>query len=165
MNVHKRNLLVARSERILIITTAWLLIIGCATFRSGTEMPTVNVSSIRALPSEGIAPRFEIGLHIINPNRSPLKLRGIAYTLSLEGHKLVTGVANDLPIIDGYGEGDVTLVASTSLLSSIRFFTDLVNTQRDAITYELNAKLDLGGFRPAMHVGEKGEIRLAGQTP
>ena len=148
----------------LIIVAAIALVTGCATLHPEFETPAVSVSTIRALPSEGMAPRFEIGLHITNPNRTALKLHGIAYSLKLDGYKILTGVANDLPTIDGYGEGDVTLIATTSLLSSIRFFTDLMNAQRDIIAYELNAKLDLGGLRPNIHVGEKGEISLSEQT-
>ena len=153
-----------RYHWILILASTVLMIAGCATLHTDYETPSVNVSAIRALPSDSIAPRFEISLHIINPNRAALKLQGIAYSLNLDGHKILTGVANNLPTIDGYGEGDVTLIATTSLLSSIRFFTDLMNAQRDTIAYELNAKLDLGGLRPNVHVGEKGEISLSGQA-
>ena len=148
----------------LIFVWTILMIAGCATLSPDYETPSVNVSAIRGLPSDSIAPRFEIGLHIINPNRAALKLRGIAYSLKLDGHQILTGVANDLPTIEGYGEGNVTLIATTSLLSSVRFFADLMNTQRDSIAYELNAKLDLGGFRPNVHVDEKGEISLSGQA-
>jgi LEA14-like dessication related protein len=153
-----------RCHWILILVSTVLMIAGCATLSPDYETPSVNVSAIRALPSDSISPRFEIGLHITNPNRTTLKLHGIAYSLKLDGYKILTGVANDLPTIDGYGEGDVTLIATTSLLSSIRFFTDLMNAQRDIIAYELNAKLDLGGLRPNIHVGEKGEISLSEQT-
>jgi len=153
-----------RCHWILILVATVLMIAGCATLSPDYETPSVNVSAIRALPSDNISPRFEIGLHITNPNRTTLKLHGIAYSLKLDGYKILTGVANDLPTIDGYGEGDVTLIATTSLLSSIRFFTDLMNAQRDIIAYELNAKLDLGGLRPNIHVGEKGEISLSEQT-
>lgn len=152
-----------RYNCIAIIAVTILMIAGCATLQTDYETPSVNVSAIRALPSESIAPQFEIGLHIINPNRDALKLHGIAYSLRLEGYKILTGVANDLPVIDGYGEGDVTLIATTSLLSGIRFFADLMNTQRDVIAYDLRAKLDLGGLRPNIHVIEKGEINLSGQ--
>ena len=154
-----------RCNWILTFASMALLMVGCATLHPDYETPSVNVSTIRALPSESIAPRFEIGLHIINPNRSALNLQGIAYSLKLDGHKILTGVANDLPSIGGYEEGDVTLIATTSLLSSMRFFADLMNAQRDTITYEFNAKLDLGGIRPNVHVGEKGEVNLSGQTP
>ena len=138
---------------------------GCATLGPDYETPAVNVSRIRALPSESIVPRFEIGLHIVNPNRNALALQGIAYTLKLEGHKLLTGVANDLPTIEGYGEGEVTLVASTNLLGSIRFFSELMNTNPETITYDLEAKLDPGGVQPVIIVVESGEISLSGQTP
>lgn len=150
--------------RYLIILAAVSMVTGCATLHPDFETPTVAVSAIRALPSESIAPRFEIDLHIINPNRTALTLQGIAYSLKLDGHKLLTGVGNDLPTIDGYGEGDVTLIASTDLLSSIRFVADLMNAQSGAINYELEAKLDVGGFRPTIHVSEKGEINLSGQS-
>ncbi|WP_372678502.1 LEA type 2 family protein [Desulfosarcina sp.] len=153
-----------RCNWILVYVSTVLMITGCATLSPDYETPSVNVSGIRVMPSDNIAPRFEIDLHITNPNRAALKLVGIAYSLKLDGHKILTGVANDLPAIDGYGEGDVTLITTTSLLSSIRFFTDLMNAQRDTIAFELNAKLDLGGLRPSLHVGEKGEINLSGQT-
>jgi len=153
-----------RCNWILILASTVLMIAGCATLNPEYETPSVNVIAIRALPSDSIAPRFEIGLHITNPNRNALKLHGIAYSLKLDGHKILTGVANDLPTIDGYGEGDVTLIATTSLLSSMRFLADLMNAQGDTVTYELSAKLDLGGLRPNVHVGEKGEISLSGQT-
>ena len=56
-------------------------------------------------------PRFEIGLHIINPNRQPLTLTGVAYTISIEGYRIMTGVSNTLPVIEAYGEGEVRLEA------------------------------------------------------
>lgn len=146
------------------IASIVLMVASCATIHPDYETPVVNVSSIRALPAEGMAPRFEIGLHIVNPNRSPLKLYGIAYSLKLEGYKILTGVANDLPIIEGYDEGDVSLFASANLLNSIRFFSKLINTRREAITFDLEAKLDLGGFRPTIRVVESGEVDLSGKN-
>ena len=155
-----RPILIALMDAALVLAMA-----GCATLRPDFETPAVNVSAIRALPSEGLAPRFEIDLHIVNPNRNALHLQGIAYTLKLEGHKILTGVANDLPVIQGYGEGDVTLTASASLLSGIRFISDLIAAQKDVIAYDLEAKLDPGGLRPNIYVTEKGSLDLSGRRP
>ena len=149
---------------LLIVATALLIVSGCATLSPDFEKPTVTVSAIRMIPTEGIAPRFEIDLHIINPNRTALELVGLAYNLKLEGYKILTGVANDLPTIEGYGDGDVTLTATTDLFSSIRFLTDLMKSQRSTISYRLEARLDLGKFHPTIHVGEGGEIDLTGRT-
>ena len=152
-----------RYLRWISICLAFGTLTGCATLHPDFESPTVTVSTIRLLPTGTIAPQFEIGLHIVNPNRSALRLHGIAYTLSLEGFKILTGVANDLPTIAGYGQEDITLVAATNLISSIRLLSDLLHRQRDSIAYDLNAKLDLGGLLPALRINERGAIDLTGQ--
>ena len=144
---------------------AVLVMAGCATLRSNFETPTVTVNSIRMLPSGNIVPQFEVGLHIVNPNRSALRLHGIAYTLSLDGFKILTGVANDLPTVEAYGQEDITLVAAANLISSIRLLSDLIKQRRGAVTYDLDAKLDLGGILPALHINESGDIDFAGQLP
>jgi len=142
---------------------ACLLVFGCAGLGPGFEEPTVGLSSFRVLPSEGMAPRFEIGLHIVNPNRTPLKLDGIVYSVTLAGQKVLTGATSDLPEIAAYGEGEVTLTATTDLLRSIRLLASLVNQPQNIVPYELDAKLDIGALRPRIHLQEKGEINLAGQ--
>jgi LEA14-like dessication related protein len=150
-----------RTPRLMIVASL-LVLAGCATLRPDFEAPTVTVSSIRALPAESMAPQFEIGLHIVNPNRAALELHGLAYRLNLQGYNILTGVAKDLPTIDGYGEGDITLIATTDMLSSIRWLANLMSTQSEVIAYELEAKLDLGGFHPTIRVKKEGEINLSG---
>lgn len=145
--------------RVLLIAAA-LLLQACTGLRPGFETPTVSVNSFRPLPGEGAVPRFEIGLHIINPNREALTLEGLAYTVSLEGRELVKGVESDLPVIEGYGEGDIRLVASPNLLGGIRLLTDLMASPRESFSYALEAKLDVGRFTPPIRVRDDGEITL-----
>jgi len=133
---------------------------GCAGIGPGFETPTVTVSSFRALPSEGAMPAFAIGLRVINPNREPLELQGISYTVSLEGHEIIKGVGSDLPVIDAYGEGEIELTASANLFAGIRLITDLMSGSGDSFKYALEAKLDIGAFRPAIRVRDSGEVSL-----
>ncbi len=134
---------------------------GCATLQPGYEKPAVSITSFEAVPADGIVPKFKIGLHIVNPNRTALNLKGVAYTISLEGHKIMTGVSNQLPKIEPYGEGSVILNASVDLFSSIGFFTDLIRNQKnDEISYSLSAKLDAGSMHPLIRVTKKGKISL-----
>lgn len=139
-----------------------LFISSCAQMQFNYETPTVSLNSFRILPSDGMGPRFEIGLHVVNPNRSSLNLEGISYTVIIEGHRILTGVANDLPVIDGYGEGDVLLNATADLFSSISLVTGMLKDRRESIAYELDAKLDVGGFRPNIHVEKRGQLLLPG---
>ena len=138
-----------------------LLFSGCSTLQPGYEIPVVSITSFKALPTQGLIPQFQINLHIVNPNRSPLDLKGISYTISLEGHKIMTGVSNKLPKIEAYGEGDVMLKASVDLFSSIKFFANLLNNPiKDQISYSLNAKLDAGSLHPLIRAAKKGQINL-----
>jgi LEA14-like dessication related protein len=145
----------------VLYTALTLLICGCAQWQFSYETPAVSLSSFRLLPSEGMGPRFEMGLHVVNPNRSSLKLQGIAYTVIIEGHRILSGVANDLPVIEGYGEGDVLLNATADLLNSISLITGIFKERQDSVAYELVAKLDIGGFRPNILVEKRGEISLS----
>lgn len=151
-----------RFAKIGVLLIAFMIVAGCASLQPGFETPTVGVSSFRALPSEGMVPRFEIGLHIVNPNRTALKLEGIVYSVILEGHKVLTGVAGDLPEIGAYSEGDVTLMATADLLSSISLVSSLMRQPQETFSYELDARLDIGTLRPRIHIQEQGKISLAG---
>jgi LEA14-like dessication related protein len=144
----------------VFLVTLLVLLAGCGTLQPGFETPTVTVTSFKSVPSGGAMPAFEIGLRVINPNREALELVGASYTVSLEGRDVIKGVANDLPVIDGYGEGTFTLNASADLLAGARLVTDLLKTERDSFRYELEARLDVGGLRPKIRVREAGEIAL-----
>jgi len=151
--------------RIVVVFAIVALMFGCAGLEPGYETPVVGVSSFRAIPAEGkMVPRFEIGLHIVNPNRTPLKLEGIVYSIILNGHKVLTGATSDLPVIGAYSEGEVTLTATADLLNSIRLLGSLMEQEKDTLTYELDAKLDVGNLRPRIHVQEKGKFSLAGES-
>ncbi len=140
------------------------LLVGCATLSPDFEQPSVIVSSFRVLPTNSVVPKFEIGLHVVNPNRDPLKLVGMAYNVELEGHRILTGVASDLPVIAAYGEGDVLLQASPDLFSTISLFTDLMNQPREKFQFNFVARLDVGRFLPKIKVEKTGEINLKGKS-
>lgn len=133
---------------------------GCAILSPTFEEPTVNLTSFRVLPSPGVVPKFEIGLQVINPNRTALKLQGLSYHVELEGHRILTGVANQLPVIAAYGEGEVLLQASPDLFSTFSLFTELMNQPRESFQFKLKAKLDVGAFLPKISVEKAGEISL-----
>lgn len=151
------------TRRLLFISLLFFFLImgGCAGLQLGYEKPAVNITSFRAIPTDGAIPQFEIRLHIINPNRTSLKLRGISYTIALEGYKIMTGVSNQLPVIDAYGEGNVTLTASVDLFSSIGFITDLIRNQgKEKISYIFEAKLDAEALYPPIRITKMGVVSL-----
>ncbi|RLB88298.1 MAG: hypothetical protein DRH26_13865 [Deltaproteobacteria bacterium] len=148
-------------KQLILIFFLGIYLTGCAGLQTDYETPTVSITSFKSIPGEGMVPRFEIGLHIVNPNRTALDLKGISYTVNLEGHNLLTGVSNKLPLIEAYGEGDILLAASVDFFSSMGFFADLAKNQnRESFAYSLDAKLDVGTLHPIIRVSKKGDISL-----
>ncbi len=150
MNKLTKNLLIA----------LFLLISGCATLHPSFETPDVRLISFRLLPSESLSPRFEIGLHVINPNMAPLPLKGMSYKIYIEGHQLLSGVTNNLSVIEGYSEEDIMLEATADLFSGLQLLSELMAAPRETFSYELKAKLDIGSILPSIHINETGEILL-----
>lgn len=68
----------------------------------------------------------------------------------------MSGVANDLPTIEPYGETDVKLNATANVLGGFQLLAGLMNEVKEHIEYEFSAKLDVGSFKPFIRVSKKG---------
>lgn len=145
-------------SRLITILFIFISLTGCARFTPNYEEPTVGLKTFRLIPTGGLVPTFEIGLHIINPNRDSLAVKGLFYTVAIEGHTVLAGVANDLPEIKGYGEEDITIEATVDLLSGAKLIRSLLIQPTTKFQYTFNAKLDMGTFLPTMNIVEKGQI-------
>lgn len=133
---------------------------GCAGL-SNYQAPSVTITSVRMVPSSGAVPAFDIGLRVTNPNRNALRLQGISYTVSLAGNEVIEGVGRDFPVIEGYGQEDLTITATANLFAGIRLFSELLSSPRDSVDYLVEARLDLGGLRPSLRVRDEGSLSLS----
>ena len=151
-----------RWNRCITLLLTLMMLHGCASVQPNFENPTVTINSFEVLPSSGMLPRFAIGLHVINPNRTPLTLQGLVYTVAIEDHKILTGVANDLPQIDAYGEGDIRVEASVDLIEGLGLLSKLMRQQQStSVEYSLNARLNVSNLLPDIEISDSGQIDLA----
>jgi LEA14-like dessication related protein len=144
----------------LLMACVVLLFGGCATLSPDFEEPSLQINSIRLINFDGMTPQFEIDLHIVNPNRDALDLKGLSYTLHLAGNQVVSGATSKLPVIAAYGEADFKIDASVSLLDGLQLLSKLINEYQGNITYEFNAKLDVGSFYPTIPIKREGVINF-----
>jgi LEA14-like dessication related protein len=144
----------------LLMACVVLLFGGCATLSPDFEEPSLQINSIRLINFDGMTPQFEIDLHIVNPNRDALDLKGLSYTLHLAGNQVVSGATSKLPVIAAYGEADFKIDASVSLLDGLQLLSKLINEYQENLTYEFNAKLDVGSFYPTIPIKREGVINF-----
>jgi len=157
------------SRRFILLALGTALLAGCSGRGDvAFEPPVLSLSSFGLLPSEGKAPRIAIGLRVVNPNGTPLRMRGLSYTVALEGHRMVTGVTSRLAEVPPYAETEVELNSPIDLISSIRLFNELINTPgRQTLKYSLNARIDVDGMLAPLRLIEDGELVFTqfGATP
>jgi LEA14-like dessication related protein len=144
----------------LILACVVLLFGGCASLSPDFEEPSLQINSIRLINFDAMTPQFEIDLHIVNPNRDALHLKGLSYTLDLAGKKVVSGATSDLPVVAAYGEADFKIDASVSLLDGLQLLSKLMNEYQENLTYEFNAKMDLGSFYPTIPIKREGVLNF-----
>lgn len=150
------NLCTSSGVFLILFSLCVCFIAGCATMRPGFVTPSVNITSFKPLPSEGIAPRFEISLRVVNPNATQLSLRGMSYKVALNDFDVVDGAANELPVVPAYGEAEFKVVATVGLFEGIRFVNDMLQNSRGQVAYTLKAKLDVGAILPAINIEKTG---------
>lgn len=139
-----------------------LVLSGCASLTGSYEKPQVNITSFALAPgSTALAPRFDIGIQIINPNRSALPFRGMSYVVEIEGRRILSGATADIPTVPAYGQEEFIVQASPDLFGSARLLGDLFsNTQRSSVGYSFSARLDAGRLIPMINIEEAGELKL-----
>jgi LEA14-like dessication related protein len=133
---------------------------GCAGLTPEMDPPKVTVESVEGLPSSGGGPRFKIRLRVVNPNKQTLDIAGISYSIEVLDRELLSGVTNDVPVIEGYSEEIVTLEAGINLFQFLRLLADLGKSTTDALDYRFSAKIDFNGFIPTQRVEESGVLDL-----
>jgi len=145
------------------ISVVFLMIFlsACAGLTPNYEKPQVNVTSFTLAPdSSGLAPRFNIGLQVINPNRTALPLVGMSYSVEVEGNRILSGAEPNLPRIEGYSSADIVIQASPDLFGSARLLNQLLSGQRDELNYLFKARLDVGTLMPYINIEEQGSFGL-----
>ncbi len=151
-----------RVLRLMGLLTVLLGLSACAALSGSYEKPQVNITSFTLAPNTvGMAPRFDIGIQIINPNRSALPFRGMTYAVEIEGYQILSGATPDIPTVPAYGQADFVIQASPDLFGSARLLGDLFsNNQRSSLEYGFSARLDAGRLLPMINIEESGQLRL-----
>lgn len=142
-----------------------LLTVGCATLNPKLKDPDVKLVGLRLLPAQGILQRqIAVDLRIHNPNRQDLSVRGINYSLGVEGIKLLSGATNQVPELKAMQETPVTLEVSADMISILRLLEHFsAKGLGDKVNYNFAADIDFSAWLPMMHIDKKGAVPLGGK--
>lgn len=148
----------------IFLVAIGLLLASCAGLQPKLEQPSVKVTGLQLLPSQGFTQPIEVSLLIANPNDRDLTLRGISYAIGIENYDVLSGVSNELPVLSAYRETPVKVVVTANVLQIVKLLDHFSRSgARDQVNYNFSAKLDFSAWLPALRVNEKGAIPLVGK--
>ena len=131
----------------VVLLSTFLVACAGTPASDGFDTPTVELLSIKPLPSRGMEARFEITLRVVNPNSGALKIEGLYYELAVQGKDIVDGTSNQTVTIDAYSEGLIILEARAGMFGAFGLLRELMKNPPDSgFSYELKTKISLSGY-------------------
>lgn len=149
-----------RAIKGLGVLTAVMLLSSCAFFSPSYEKPEVSLIKVEPLDRDGLEQRIAVGLNIVNPSSSALKISGLSYRLKLQDIKVITGVTSGLKPIPSFSESRVELQASVNLFSGFRVLESVLKSNGGPVSYELETKISTSWWKFPITVVESGSIDL-----
>lgn len=136
-----------------------ILLSGCATLSQDFDKPKVDLVGLEPGLTDGMEQNFQVNLRITNPNSEPFTLKGVYFEISVEGHELVTGVSNHSVEVPAFGESQLSLSSSASLMGTLGLMKTLMtNPPSDGLGYSLYTKLSIAGQPLAIKLREEGKL-------
>jgi len=137
---------------------------ACASVVGPVEEPRISITSIRLLPPSGAEQRIEVGLKLMNPNGFDLKAKGIVVNAGFNDVPVLSGAIAEPPVVPAYGEQEMKMTLSASLLNGIRLVRSIMQHPEDPVSYRLDARIDLKlPLTRTLRILKQGEI--AAQSP
>lgn len=138
----QRFLLRTRFFGARMLLVAIILSIGACTWVFGEfAAPKVSLVAIEPVNFGLFEQRFNLRLRFRNTNDVELPIRGMSYTLQLNGSEFAEGVTDQAITIPEYGEAVITVPIVVNLTTLLKHAAGLKEQQ---INYELAGQLGLG---------------------
>jgi len=134
---------------------------GCASLTGGLQPPVVTVAGLQPLPSEGLAPRFNIVLDIQNRNSESLSIQGIDFDLEVDGRRFASGVSAMNITLQPLAQTTAEVPVTVNGLSVALQVLEWLQTPPDKLRYGISGHLHLNqGLRRRLAFSRDGEVSL-----
>lgn len=150
------------SAKLLLTALAAVALAGCAALRPKLETPRLSIVGVEVLDSGLWEQRLKVRMRVQNPNERALPVRGLSYTLELEGTDVAQGVSAEGFAVPAFGEAEFDMnVTAHAAAALLRLLMGGEKSLGEAIDYRLVGKVSLAsGILRSIPFEEKGSFRL-----
>jgi LEA14-like dessication related protein len=133
---------------------------GCALAPKFTT-PTLTIVGVRIEGSDLLTQHLKVRVHVQNPNDRTLPVKGIEYTLEVDGEPFASGDSAASFVVPALGEGEFDMNVTTNMAGTL---VRLLARGRDApasVPYRLSGRISLSaGWLQSIPFEQHGTFRL-----
>ena len=149
--------LASRIKRLLLLYCV-LTLSACSLFGGFQETPRVSLVSIEPLEMGLLEQRYALQLRIMNPNDEVIPMKGLSYSIDINGHEFAYGVSRQPVSIPPFSEAVLDVEVVSNLLNVMRQFQEMSDENSESLKYRLSGKISLGRRVMKMPFNVEGEL-------
>ena len=153
-------MLVGSRGRCALLATC-LLISACSLIAPKFERPTLSVESIAIEHSDFVTQHLKVHMRVDNPNDRELPVKGLSYTLYIEGEQVAYAVSDSSFTVPANGQAEFDVHVTASMAGVLLRLLGRSGGAGNQIEYRVAGKVELSrGFRRSLNFDRQGTFRL-----
>ncbi|HUL47054.1 MAG TPA: LEA type 2 family protein [Steroidobacteraceae bacterium] len=133
---------------------------GCALAPKLTT-PTLSIVGVRLEGSDLLTQHLKVRVHVINPNDRTLPVKGIDYTLEVDGQPFATGESAASFVVPALGEAEFDMNVTTNMAGMLVRLLARGSDAAANVPYRLAGKISLSqGWLQSIPFEQHGTFRL-----
>jgi len=115
---------------------------GCALAPKFTT-PQLTIVGVKLEGSDLLAQRLKVRVHVQNPNDRSLPVKGIDYTLDVDGQPFASGESAGSFVVPALGEAEFDMNVTTNMAGTLVRLLARSSEARASVPYRLSGKIAL----------------------
>jgi LEA14-like dessication related protein len=137
-----------------------LLASACALAPKFTT-PQLTIVGVQLEGSDLLAQHLRVRVHVQNPNDRTLPVKGIEYTLEVDGQPFATGESAASFVVPALGEAEFDMNVTTNMAGTLIRLLARGPDARQSVPYHLSGKISLSqGWLQSIPFEQHGTFRL-----
>ena len=142
----------------LSLLVALLALSGCSLFVPKLQAPHLSVVAIELQKGSLWQQKLKVRMHVDNPNDRVLPIKGITYTLDVNGQEFAHGESAASFVVPPLGEAEFDMNMTANMAGTI---ISLLSHGNDAVAYHLSGRISLShGFLRSVPFDQRGTFKL-----
>lgn len=135
---------------------------GCASLAGLQETPRVTLAGLMPIDIGLLEQRYAATLRIQNPNKVPLVIQGMDYTIEVNDREFASGLSNEALEVPPFGERTLEVSLVSSLVALIE---QLRSLEQGKLQYRLFGRASVKGVPGTVAFSHDGELKLDAIAP